>query len=119
MNEKVKDFGDSAKEFGRKAKEQAFGAVSKAGNWVVRNKELVVVTAPVLIAGIKSGQSLIVSKRVKDERKRIDNTYYDPSTGFHWDLRRKATNADRAEILKRKKLGYETGDILKQLNLLK
>ena len=51
------------------------------------------------------------------ERDRIDHTYYDPSTGMHWDLRRKATNEDRKKIEERK--GTDSmSDILSDLKLI-
>lgn len=51
------------------------------------------------------------------ERERIDHTYYDPSTGMHWDLRRKATNEDRKQIEERKGTD-DMSDILSDLKLI-
>lgn len=51
--------------------------------------------------------------------KKVARTYYDPSTGMHWDLRRKATNADRSEIVRRKRNGEYAEDILKDLKLIR
>lgn len=119
MNEKIEELKKSAAEFGRKAKDEACVAARKAGAFVARNKEMIAISVPVAVAAIQSGRTVLVNRRTKRERNRIDNTYYDPATGFHWELRRKATNADRAEILKRKKAGKETYDILRELNLIK
>lgn len=119
MNEKLEEAKTSVKEFGRKVKEEAKRFGNQAAAFVSRNKELIIVGAPVAIAAIKSGQSLLVNRRVKKERSRIDHTYYDPRTGFHWDLKRRATNADRAEIIRRREKGEEMYQILKEMNLIK
>ena len=119
MNEKVEKTAKDVKEFGQRAWGQAKGAASKVGYFVKENKEMVAMSIPLAIAAVKAGQSLVVNRRVKGERARIDHTYYDPTTGFHWELRKKPTNADRAEILRRRKAGQDTYDILKQLGLIK
>lgn len=119
MNEKVEKAVNDAKEFGKRAAVQAKDAACRVGYFVKENKEMVAMGIPLAIATVKAGQSLVVNRRIKGERSRIDHTYYDPSTGFHWDLRRKATNADRAEILRRRKAGQETYDILRQMGLIR
>lgn len=119
MNEKVEKAKEKAKEFGRKAASEAKRFGSEAVEFANRNREVLVIAVPVVIAGIKSGQSLIVNRRINSERKRIDHTYYDPSTGMHWELKRKASNADRAEILRRKRAGQDVYDILRQMNLIR
>ena len=119
MNEKVEKTAKDVKEFGQKAWGQAKGAASKVGYFVKENKEMVAMSIPLAIAAVKAGQSLVVNRRIKGERSRIDHTYYDPATGFHWELRKKPTNADRAEILRRRKAGQETYDILRQMGLIK
>ena len=88
-------------------------------HWVANNPEMTVAMVGGAAALIKSTQSLAVNHRVRSERKRIDHTYYDPSTGMHWELKRKATNADRAEILRRKKAGKDTYTILREMNLIR
>lgn len=88
-------------------------------HWVANNPEMTVAMVGGAAALIKSTQSLVVNHRVRSERKRIDHTYYDPSTGMHWELKRKATNADRAEILRRKKNGSDIYTILREMNLIR
>ena len=119
MNEKIEKAKKKAKDFGRKAIGEAKRFGIEAVEFANRNKEVLIVAAPVVIAGIKSRQSLMVNRRIKGERKRIDHTYYDPQTGMHWELKRKASNADRAEILRRKKAGQDVYDILRQMNLIR
>lgn len=119
MEEKFKTVKGKAKDFGRKAIGEAKRFGTEAVEFANRNREVLVIAVPVVIAGIKSGQSLMVNHRINSERKRIDHTYYDPSTGMHWELKRKASNADRAEILRRKRAGQDVYDILRQMNLIR
>ena len=39
-------------------------------------------------------------------------------SGFHWDLKRKATNKDRIEITRRKRDGEDIGKILMDMRLI-
>ena len=119
MKEKLQKARDDVKEFAGKAYEQAKAKAIQVGKCVTENKEMVALGVPVAIAAIRSGQSLVVNRRVKKERSRINHTFYDPSTGFHWDLRRKPTNLDRAEFLRRKEAGQSTEDILRAMNLIR
>ena len=68
---------------------------------------------------LKASQSLIVSHRIFEENRRQDRTYYDPSSHMRWDLRRKPSNYERAEILRRRETGEDIYDILKSLGLSK
>lgn len=119
MNDKKANWTDRAKDFGRGMAEKAKKAGSDAIRFAENNKEVLVAAIPLAIAAVKAMQTASVSHRMNTERKRIDQTYYDPSTGFHWELRRKATNADRAEILRRKGAGQDTYTILKQMGLIR
>ncbi len=99
--------------------EAAVDTASRGAQWAINNPEKVVAGIGLGIGVLQASRSLVVSHRVKMERKRIDHTYYDPSTGFHWDLRRAATNKDRAEILARKKAGEDIVQILLDKKLIK
>lgn len=110
MKEKIEKTKQEAVEFARKAAEEAAHVGSKAVRFAVDNKEMLIASIPVVIAVVKPGQTVLVNRRVKNERKRIDHTYYDPSTGFHWDLKRKATNKDRAESQRRGYLRHPPAD---------
>lgn len=50
---------------------------------------------------------------------RMSKTYYDPSTGLHWDLRRNMTNDERIELMQRKREGEFTEEILKDMRILR
>lgn len=119
MDERIEKAGRNAREFAHKAWEQAKAAGSQGIRFVRDNREMIAMGIPVAIAAMKAGQSLAVNRRIKDERRRIDHTYYEPRTGFHWDLKRKLTNAERAEIQRRQQAGEMTYDILRQMKLIK
>ena len=120
---KNKNAFDDVKANAEKKFEEACGfvsdKVSNGVNWAINNPEKVVAGIGIGIGILQASRSLIVSHRVHTERKRIDHTYYDPSTGFHWKLRRAATNADRAEIINRKQAGEDIVKILTDLKLIK
>ena len=69
--EKIKEtLTDKAKNFARKAKDEAKATGTKTVRWVEENKELVVVMVPLAIACLKTGQSILVSHRQTSERSR-------------------------------------------------
>lgn len=106
---------NKAEELLEKSKKAADDAI----RWGIENPEKVVAIVGLTATLLKSSQSLVVNHRIKIERNRIDHTYYDPSTGFHWELIRKATNNDRMRITELKKQGLDTYTILHQLKLIK
>lgn len=50
---------------------------------------------------------------------RMRHCYYDPSTGAHWKLKRDLTNSEQSELLKRKRGGELSEDILRDFGILK
>lgn len=119
MNQKLKDLGGKVRNGAIRVKDWAVRNANNFLDWVIDNPETAAaIIVPTTVAAFKSGQSLIVSHRNKTERRRIDYTYYDPSTGFHWDLRRKPTNNDRMVIQSRKAQGQDTYKILNDLHLI-
>lgn len=92
---------------------------SQAVQWGIDNPEKIIAFIGATAALMKASQSLMVNHRLRSERARIDHTYYDPSTGFHWDLCRKATNNDRIQIMSRRTNGEDIYNILRDLKLIK
>ncbi len=119
MKEKFETAKEKAKDFRRKAAKEVKRFGSEAVEFADRNKGVLIAIAPIAIAGIRSSQSLIVSHRVNKERKRIDHSYYDRSTNMYWDLKRKLSNAEKAEVVKRKEAGEPVYDILRQMKVLR
>jgi len=105
-----------------KVKRVAKEKYTQAKDWVTgHGKEIVdysvaaVGLGTAVIGLIKSAKP----SATEQHYKRVDKTYYDPSTGIHWELRRRATNKDRKEIVRRKRNGENVEDILEELGLIK
>ena len=113
--EKLKDKLNEAKV---KVSEKA----SEAINWTKNNWQAVLagaaVAIPLATSAVKLVKSLKGSAADKHE-ERMKNCYYDPSTGLHWDLKRMLSNSERIELMKRKRDGEYTEDILMDMKLLK
>ena len=116
---KLHDVKSKAVEIGSKAFDYISKGLIKVGHWISENPEAAAAIAvPIIVSGIHSGQSLIVSHREKQKVDRADLTWYDRSTGLRWDLKRKMTNNDRQVITKAKADGMDSIDILMKLNLI-
>ncbi len=121
MNERI-DFDKAKTNIEEKLKhgvDVVANTISNGVQYGLEHPEMVIAFIGATATLARSCQSLSVNHRIKTERKRIDHQYYDPSTGMHWELCRKATNKDRAEILRRKANGENLYDILRQLRLIK
>lgn len=90
----------------------------EAYTWCVGHKEELIGLIPLGLGLIGLAKQLKPTKQ-ETERERIDTTYYDPHTGLHWQLRRKLTNDERAELARRQRLGEYTEDILERMRVLK
>ena len=113
--EKLKDKLNEAKE---KVSEKA----SEAINWTKDNWQAVLAGAAVAIPLATSAVKLVKSLKgsaADRHEDRMKNCYYDPSTGLHWDLKRMPSNSERIELMKRKRDGEYTEDILMDMKLLK
>ena len=101
----------------RKVKEKAVGAFY----WGVDHRvEIAAVTSGViaLVGATSTVVRCVKPSAVTLHDRRVVRTYYDPSTGMHWDLRRKSTNADRIQLMERRRNGERIEDILKSLRLI-
>lgn len=87
-------------------------------DWVANHPTETIAFIGLGISGVKASQSLVVNHRINKANKRADRTYFDPSTHFRWDLKRKMTNNDRAYISTKKREGVDMYDILKDRNLI-
>lgn len=83
--------------------------------WCVDNKETLILLGTGAGAAI-NGLSKLSSTR-RTEEKRVE--YYDPHTGAHWQLKRRLTNDERAELMRRQRNGEYTEDILEDMRVLK
>lgn len=93
--------------------------LQRAFDWVMCHKtEALAILGALVMLGKKFIKPAGIRHK-EQERERIDTTYYDPSTGLHWQLTRKPTNAERAEFAERKRAGEPAEMILDDLDLLK
>jgi hypothetical protein len=100
----------------KKDKEKA--KLDKVIFWAKNNPEQAITVAGIVASLGGTAIKMASNKKVKDERKRIDTTYYDPRTGMHWELRKKPDNYQREYIEEHRE--YEPmGKILRDLNLTK
>ena len=105
-----------------KARRIVSSKIHQGADWIRDNREIAVMYASAAVAGIGAVCQLVKTftpSAQEKHDKRVDRQYYDPSTGVHWDLKRKATNRDRVELVQRKRNGENTEDILKDLKLIK
>lgn len=94
--------------------------IGTIGDWINRNKELVVVFGPACIGIAATGvKTLSRSIRLRKEAQLREAYCYDRSLGHYWALKRKLTNKEWIDIDKRKKNGERLSDILSELKLLK
>jgi len=78
-------------------------------------------TVAILSAGasiIRAIRSYTVSKRINKITYQKDYRWYDPHTGFTWDLKRKLTNNDRLEITRRIRNGEDVYDVLRDIRAI-
>lgn len=110
---------ETAKEKAKKFLSQAKEKVSDVVDWGIENPKEAFAAATGL-AGAVFGLTKMLPKKTatQKERERIDTTYYDPSTGLHWELTRKLTNAERARLAESKRNGIPVERILSQMGVL-
>ncbi len=104
-------------------KERISDGLHRAAEWVRYNQELVVVLAPVAVAGltgvVKITKDIVRLSVAANERKVTDRRCYDPSEGHYWTLKRTLTNSDWLAVSHRLDTGESLGDILSDMGVLK
>lgn len=114
--ERMLDFADKKEEFKRKVR----NGLNKTGEWIYRNKEMVIFFTPIVVGGMGT-LVRVVSKNINlSKEKAVKDLYcYDRSLGHYWALRRELSNSEWGEIDKRKANGERLADILSELKVLK
>lgn len=102
--------------FKRKTKEKAHNAK----DWACRNADRLCMAAPAtaIIVG-KVCNTIDRGVRAKQRQDLRKAAVYDCSERHHWFLKRKLSNAEWAEVQKRRKRGERLGDILESMRVLK
>ena len=109
----------TAKEKAKKLLSQAKEKATEIVDWGVENPKEAFAAATGLAGAIFGVAKMLPKKtETQKERERIDTTYYDPSTGLHWELTRKLTNAERARLAESKRNGIPVERILSQMGVL-
>ena len=85
---------------------------------LAKNPEYLTLASGIIFGLLRIFRSMVVSHRVNKERYRIDHSYYDPHTGFKFELRRKLTNSDYRTISTRTKNGDSIVDILEDIRAI-
>ena len=116
MNEKVKVEVISEKKLKYlKFKAKVRDKIKAGWEWCNENKEKAIIIGTTAVAAINGISKLSNTRRT--EEKRLE--YYDPHTGAHWQLKRRLTNEERAELMRRQRAGEFTEDILYDMRVLK
>ncbi len=116
MNEKVKVEVISEKKLKYlKFKAKMRDKLKTGWEWCKENKEGAILIGTTAVATINGISKLSNTRRT--EEKRLE--YYDPHTGAHWQLKRRLTNEERAELMRRQRAGEFTEDILEDMRVLK
>lgn len=100
----------------RKAKIQRKAKAAK--EWVVANREVVVGAIGFMSAAGAKGVSAVRKAHKHREERTKERRIYDHSAGHRWNLRRKLSNEEWAEVDRRKKNGEKLGDILEEMKVL-
>lgn len=101
-------------------KREANARLREMGDWINRNKEVIIVLAPVVIGGVATVVKVVGKQINLHKQEAVKNLYcYDRSLGHYWALRRELTNTEWLAIDKRKKNGERLSDILAELKVLK
>ena len=104
----------------REFKETATCKLREGKEWVIRNKEAVIVLAPVVIGGLTTITKVVGRRTNLNKQESIKNLYcYDRSLGHYWRLKRELSNKEWLEIDRRKRSGEKLADILEELRVLK
>jgi len=121
MEEKVIDVNEFRKEQKRRERREKFNSkISDGLNWVNKNREAILVGAPIVIGAVK-GVSKLISKGINlhKEKELKDLRCYDRSGGHYWRLKRELTTQEWLEFDKRKSNGERVADILTSMRVLK
>lgn len=125
MFDKEKDIIDMEVKYSsrwEKFKHKAWTRKEKAKQWFNEDPRRILAVGSVVVVGGKKAIDTI--KNLKPTQAELDRRWqevhvYDHSLGFHYTLKRPMTGNEQIEFSQRKKRGELTGDILRDMRLLK
>jgi hypothetical protein len=94
----------------------------KAKQWFTEDPRRVLAVGSICVVAAKKVKDIFVA--IKPTQAELDRRWqevhiYDHSLGMHYTLKRPMTGNEQIEFSQRKKRGELTGDILRDMNLLK
>jgi hypothetical protein len=95
------------------------GTVALSGSLLSRAGYVGLAIGGAILAAIGGIIKIVKPSAAELHEKRMAKTWYDPSTGFHWELKRDLTNHDRIEIMERRRAGEKVEDILRGMKIMK
>ena len=121
MRDNVFTMDDFEKEMKkREFKEKIYAKIQKGKEWVIRNKETVLILTPIVIKGLTTVTKVVGKRSNLQKEEELKDLYcYDRSLGHYWRLRRELSNKEWLEIDRRKKAGERLSDILDEMKVLK
>ena len=111
---------DPNEKWTERLKREAQAKLRETGEWFNRNKEAILILAPVGIGAITKVVSVVgrnINLRKEKRSKQLD--WYDPSLGGYWTLRRPLKNNERLEVEARHKAGEALGSIFRSMKVLR
>lgn len=101
--------------------EEKLRAKFEAGKtWAKEHKDVLVVFGPVMAGSLVEILKIASrSSTVRENKKLKDNYIYDRSAGHYYETKRKVKNKEWIQIDERRRNGESTGDILRDMGLLK
>lgn len=100
-------------------KEKVGKKLSDTKDWMIENKELVILVAPTVIGGVTKLTKMEHKHYTLNKAEELKELYcYDRSLGHYWQLKRKLTNKEWVTVDRRKQNGERLADILESLKVL-
>ena len=106
----------------RNFKDGAKRRISAGWKWCVDNKADLIILVPLGLATATKVKREFFPQKMTSvtarERDRVDRNYYDPTTGVNWTLKRPLRNYEKEELLRRRRSGEFTEEILRDMRVL-
>ena len=103
-------------------KHKAWAKKEKAKQWFSEDPRRMLAVGSIFVVVAKKAKDVIIAikpTQAELDRKWQETHVYDHSLGMHYTLKRPMTGNEQIEFSQRKKRGELTGDILRDMNLLK
>lgn len=89
-------------------------------DWWYKNRDYVIVLAPVAIGGLKiAHKGISKHAEAKVRKDLVEKRVWDPSRGCWYEVRRPMNNKQRLRLDELKSKGFTTGEALRMMGILK